>query len=264
MEEPPPLSSPQEPASSPPVPESSLPGRLLNVFSAPSEVFEGMKGKLPMVSNWLVPAVLFVLVGAVSAVVIFSRPNIQQQIREQQSKKIDEMVKAGKMSQADADRAQEMAEKFTGPTMMAAFGILFAAIAAFVRLLWWALLLWLSARWILKRNPGYLKMLEVAGLASMIVVLGGVVTLLLTAISGRMFMTPSLALMVSDFDMSRKQHLLLAAANAFYLWQVVVFAIGLAKLADVPLSRALPLTLACYIGQELLFIFCPGLGQMAI
>ncbi len=236
----------------------------MNVFAAPGDVFEELKGKLPKVSNWLVPALLFVLVGIVSAVVMFSRPTIQQQIREQQAKKMDELVKAGKMSQADADRALEMTEKFTGPTMMAAFGIFFAAIGAFLRLLWWALLLWLAARWVLQRNPGYLKMLEVAGLGSMIVVLGAVVTVLLTAISGRMFMTPSLALLVNEFDVARKTHLLLAAVNVFYLWQMVVFAIGLSKLTDVPFGRTLPLTLACYIGQELLFIFCPGLGQMAV
>jgi len=236
----------------------------MNVFAAPSEVFDEVKRRPPLVSNWLVPALLFVLIGSVSAFVIFSRPGIQQQLREQQTKKMDELVKAGKMSQADADRAQEVMEKFTGPAMMTAFGVAFAGIGGFVRLFWWALLLWLAARWGLKRNPGYMKMLEVAGLASMVVVLGAVVTLVLTAVSGRLFMTPSLALLVSDFDVSRKTHLLLAAANAFYIWQVIVFAVGLAKLTDVPFGRALPLALACYVVQELLFIFCPGMGQMAI
>ena len=236
----------------------------MNVYAAPGEVFEGLKGKLPIVSNWLVPALLFVLVGSVSSFLIFSRPTIQHQLREQQTKKMDELVKSGKMSQADADRAQEMMEKFTGPTMMTAFGVGASVVSGFVRLFWWGLLLWLAARWGLKQNPGYLKMVEVAGLASMIVVLGAVVALLLTVISGRLFMTPSLALLVSDFDIGRKSHLFLAAVNAFYLWQVVVFAIGMAKLTGVTLGRALPLALACYIGQELLFIFFPGLGQMAI
>src|SRR5690349_19624022 len=118
MEEPPPLSPPAEPASSAPVSASSLAGRLMNVYAAPGEVFEGLKGKLSVVSNWLVPALLFVLVGSVASFLIFSRPTIQHQLREQQTKKVDELVKSGKMSQADADRAQEMMEKFTGPTMM--------------------------------------------------------------------------------------------------------------------------------------------------
>jgi hypothetical protein len=236
----------------------------MNAYAAPGELFEEVKGKPPIVSNWLVPALLFVVVGSVSAVLIFSRPTIQHQLREQQTKKMDELVKSGKMTQADADRAQEMMEKFTGPTMMTAFGVGGAAVSGFVRLFWWALLLWLATRWGLKQNPGYLKMLEVAGLASMTVVLGAVVTLLLTVISGRLFMTPSLALLVSDFDIGRKSHLVLAAANAFYLWQVVVFAIGMAKLTGATLSRALPLALACYVVQEVLFIVCPGLGQMAI
>jgi hypothetical protein len=264
MDQPPPLSSPEQQASLSGTPVRSLPSRLINVFAAPGEVFEEVKARPPVVWNWLAPALLFLLVGAVSAVVIFSRPTIQQQLRDQQAKKMDELVKAGKMRQADADHALEIMEKFTGPTMMAALGIVFAGAAGFIRLFWWALLLWLAARWVLKRNPGYRKMLEVAGLASMIVVLGAVVTLLLTAISGRMFMTPSLALMVNEFDVSRKSHLLLAAVNAFYLWQAIVFAVGLSKMADVSFGRALPVVLACYVLQELVFVFCPGMGQMAI
>ena len=240
----------------------SLMARLMNVFASPGEVFEDVKTNPPAASNWLAPALLFAVVGVVSSIVIFSQPAIVQQVHEQQAKKMDELVKSGKMSQADADKATAMAEKFTGPAMLKIFGSVGAVIASFVRLLWWALILWLLGK-VLKKPFGYAKALEVIGLASMITVLGGLVTILLTVNLARMIATPSLALIVTDFDVTRKSHLMLGTVNLFYFWQVGVLSSGLAKLAGVPFLRAMPLVVACWILQELLLIFS-GLGQFAL
>jgi hypothetical protein len=78
-----------------------------------------------------------------------------------------------------------------------------------------------------------------------------------------MIATPSLALTLSDFDVSRKSHLLLGTVNVFYFWQIGVLSVGLAKLAQVPFFRAMVLVLTCWVLQELLFIFS-GLGQFAL
>jgi len=95
METPPPLSEVQP--ATPQPPPMSLPARLMNVLAGPGEVFDRIKASLPAASNWLVPALLFALVGAISCFVIFSQPAIVQQIHEQQAKKMDELVKAGLM-----------------------------------------------------------------------------------------------------------------------------------------------------------------------
>lgn len=260
MEQPPPISETQP--ATPKPPPMSLMARLMNVFAGPGEVFEDVKTSAPAASNWLVPALIFALVGVISSFVIFSQPQIIQQIHEQQAKKMDELVKSGKMTQAQADQAAAMAEKFTGPAMLKIFGSVGAVIASFVRLLWWALILWLLGK-ALKGPFGYGKALETVGLASMITVLGGLVTILLTVNLARMIATPSLALAVSDFDVSRKSHLMLGTVNVFYFWQVGVLSVGLAKLASVPFFRALLFVVACWIAQELLLIFS-GLGQFAL
>jgi hypothetical protein len=240
----------------------SLMARLMNVFAGPGEVFEDVKASPPTASNWLVPALILALVGVISSIVIFSQPQIVQQIHEQQAKKMDELVKSGKMTQAQVDQAQAMAEKFTGPSMLKIFGSVGAVIASFVRLLWWGLILWLLGK-VLKKPFSYGKSLETVGLASMITVLGGLVTILLTVNLARMIATPSLALAVPDFDVTRKSHLMLGTVNVFYFWQVGVLSIGLAKMANVPFVRALLLVVACWILQELLLIFS-GLGQFAL
>jgi mannitol-specific phosphotransferase system IIBC component len=260
MEQPPPIS--ETPPATPKPPAMSLMARLLNVFASPGEVFDDIKASLPVVSNWLVPALLFALVGVISSIVMFSQPAIVQQIHEQQAKKMDELVKAGKMSQADADKAAAVAEKFTGPTMLTIFGSVAITIISFVRLLWWGLLLWLVGK-AMKKPIGYAKALEIFGLASMITVLGAVVTILLTVILGRMIATPSLALIVKDFDVTRKSHLLLGTVNVFYFWQIGVLSVGLAKVTGAPFMRALLLVLTCWVLQELVLIFT-GMGQMAL
>jgi len=43
-------------------PSSSLAGRLLNVFAAPGDVFDGLKTANSSVANWLVPILIVMLV----------------------------------------------------------------------------------------------------------------------------------------------------------------------------------------------------------
>jgi hypothetical protein len=236
----------------------SLMARLMNVFAGPGEVFEDVKASPPAASNWLMPALLFALVGLISVMIIFSQPSIVQPLIEQQAKGLDAAVKAGKMTQDQADKA----EKFMGPTVFKISGGIFAVVGSFVRLLWWALILWLLGK-VLRRRFGYGKALEVTGLASMITVLGGIVALLLIMNFSKLSATPSLALIIKDFDMTRKSHLFLGTINVFYFWQIVVFSVGLARLANVSFTRAMPLVLVCWMLQEVLFILL-GLGQLAL
>jgi len=250
----------------PPVPEPpamSLAARLLNVFAVPGDVFLQVKATPHTLANWLVPALIASVVGALSGVVILSQPAIQQEIHEQQEQMIEKQVEAGKMSRADADRAEAVMAKMSNPTMLKIFGAFGATASGFARLFWWGLVLWLLGRWLLKAHFGYLKAVEVAGLASMISVLGMIVTMLLVVNFGNLTSTPSLALAVSDFDMKNKGHLLLGAMNVFSFWLVGVMASGLARLAGVPFVRAAFLVLAYWMLAELFQIFT-GLRALGV
>ena len=113
------------------------------------------------------------------------------------------------------------------------------------------------------RDLRSVKAAEVAGLTTMIVVLGAVVTILLTVITGKLGMTPSLALTVGNFDLKNKVHLLLAAVNVFSFWQIGVAACGLARLTGKPFSKALLLVGLYWLAFTLFFIGI-GFGQMAM
>ena len=245
----------------------SLAARLMNVFAVPGDVFEEVKSVRASVANWLVPALTASLVGAVASFIMFSQPAIVQQISETQERamrqEFDKQVAAGKMSQADADKAMEMMAKFTGPTVMKISGAVVSVLISFARVFWWGLVMWLLGKLILKTEFGYLKAVEIAGLTSMIAVLGQIVSLLMIVNLGKLFSTPSLALAVADFDVKNKGHLFLGAANLFTFWQVALMAVGLARLASVPLPRALLPVLGFWIVWTTVLVFS-GLGQFTL
>jgi len=251
MEEPlPGLQSP--PPATPPA--MSLAARLLNVFAIPGEVFAGVKASRRAMGNWLVPALLSAMVGTFAAILLLSQPPIQQQLRGKQAKLWARPVQAGTLTRAQADQMQALVEKLTVPIT-----VICMVLASVVRVLWWAFVLWLLGRRFLNVRLGYSKMLEVAGLGTMISVLGAIVTLLLTVKLGALG-TPGLGLVVSDLDAARKSPLLLGADTVFSFWLVCVMSVGLARVGSVPFLRAAWLVLAYWLLQETLLGLVAQLG----
>jgi Yip1-like protein len=246
-----PVPAPQRP------PRMSLAARLLNMFAIPGQVFNDVRISPPTVSNWLVPALMGAIVGALAAVVIFSQPSIQEQFKKE-NQRIQEAVTAGKVT---PDLAR-LLEKITAPTSMKVFGAAAAALGSFAGVFWWGLVLWFLAQRMLHVNVPFNKALEVAGLAMLIDVLGSVVGMLLIVHLGRIGATPSLALVIKDFDVTRKGHLFAAAANVFAFWVVGVRSIGLAKLAGVPYLRAAWLVVTFWVLQQSLLVVT-GIAQLA-
>jgi hypothetical protein len=270
MEEPLPVqeSLPNARPDAPPPPAMSFAARLLNVFAIPGEVFETVRVNRFCVANWLLPALLLAVVGVLTVIVVFSQPSIQKQVRElgdQQAKAVEQQVKAGKVTQADADQVQAITRSIANPATLKIAGSMAAVVIGVARVFWWAFILWLVGRMFLKVQFGYLKTLEVAGLALMISVLGGVVALALTVNLTKVLATPSLALVAPDFETTRKSYLMLGAANVFSFWLVGVLSVGLARLARVPFLRAAWFVFAIWVIQESLLSLVGGaLGQFRL
>ncbi len=254
---------PEPQAAVPQTPATSLAGKLFNVIAAPGEVFSEITAAPARAANWLVPALIYAVIGVVSVCIMFTQPAIQQTIHDQQVKALDQRVQQGKMTQAQEDQALQVMDKFMGPTMLAAFGSVAMVMYSFASIFWWALVLWLLGRWFLKARLGYLKVVEVAGLASVILVLGIIVATLLAVILGRLYGGPSLGLLVSDFDPAKRVHLLLGAANAVYFWHTAVLGVGLAKLSGGSTAKAVMVVFTYWAAAELLLI-AVGLGQWTL
>ena len=103
---------------------------------------------------------------------------------------------------------------------------------------WWGLLVWLVGTKAFKVQFPFMKAIEVAGLANMINVLGAVVKSLLILVTGNAFATPSLALLVKEFDPQNPVHGALSVVNVMTLWFLSVVAIGLARLSSASFGKA--------------------------
>lgn len=271
MDEPPKLMPAGSEATAAPM---SLWARLLNVFAVPGDVFEDVKRTPPSAGSWLLPTLLACVVGVGSAVILFSQPAIVQKVRNQQQtmrdRKVEEFnkkVEEGKMKRAQADQAikgMDMMLEMSGkPMFLKISASVGAVIGAVFRVFWWGFVLWLLSLLILRSRISYLKGLEVVGLSTMIGTLGVVVTLLLQVNLGNPTATPSFALAISEFDPSNKMHLVLGALNLVQIWMVIVMAIGLSRLANVPFARASLLVLGFWLVQQsALILIGAGMGAL--
>ncbi len=237
--------------------------RMMNVFAVPGEVFEDVKRSPNSPASWLVPILVACVVGTVSALILFSQPAILDEMRGMRSKAMQQQVDQGKITQAQADQAMSMVEKFTTPAVMKISGVVGALMVSFARVFWWAFAVWLLALLLVRVRVPYLKALEITGLASLIGTLGMLVTLLLQINLGRSTATPSLALAVSEFDPSNKLHMVLAALNLVQVWMVLVMGVGLARLTGIPFVRASLLVIAFYSLQTSALVLM-GAGMAAL
>lgn len=218
-------------ASPPPLEteEPMSPGaRLFNVVATPGDVFAEVADEEHCLWNWLVPMLLTAALGILSVNLIFSNPATLAQIQEQQVRGIQQQVEAGKITAEQAKDVEKQMEKL-GPDIMRVFGSIGAAVGSVAWLFLQTLVLWLLARSAWKSEVGYTKVLEVAGLASVVTLLGGIITMLLILATGKLMANPGPALLLSQIDPQNKLHLMLVSLNAITLWYVSVLSLGLAK-----------------------------------
>ncbi len=221
----------------PPSPPMSLPMRMLNVLAAPGEVYEEVRRSGPCTANWLAPALLLIVVSWVASAVLFSQPNIQQQLRDITGQAVEKQVQKMKLPPEQAEKARDAAERYgaigTKISMYAG-----PPVAGLVTPFFWGLILWGLARLFLKTPLTYMKAVEVVGLAAMISVLDAIVRTLLALAMGNLFASPSLALLVRHFDPQSPTHSLLAMVNIMTFWLLAVRSVGLSRLTGVTFVRA--------------------------
>jgi hypothetical protein len=228
---------PEPPLVAPQAPAMSLAARLMNIFATPGEVAEDIRRSRPSTANWLVPSLLYGLIGAISVILTLSQPTMIEQIRAQQTKPIEAKVAAGKMTRTQGDQAIAMMEKYSTPAVMKTFGSMGAIAMGFASVFFWAFLMWLIARFGLKVPINFMKTAEVAGLASMITSLEILMKTLLVFGFNNPLASTSLAMLLKNPDPQNKVFLALSVLNIMTFWVLVVRSIGLSKLTGVPFGK---------------------------
>ena len=225
-------------AETEPLPTMSLGVRLCNVFTNPGDVFDVVKVLPTTTMGWLLPLLLSCLMGIIHVQVIFSQPAVIQSIKEKQSQEIQRLVDTGKLTADQADKAEEQMAGFMGPSFMKIFGSVGVLVSVFAFSFLIALGIWLLGTKIMKGNFGYMKAMEVTSLAAMIGLLGTLLTMFLVVAKGNALVNPGPMLFLENFDVKNKAHLALASLNPITFWYLAVLGIGLGKLANVKVLKA--------------------------
>lgn len=214
----------------------SLPARLLNVVASPGEVFEDVKVTPPSAANWLVPALVLILVSWIGGWLVMSQDTIKHQISEMTDKAIEKQIQKQKMSPEQAEQARRAGEQF-GSIGTKVSLVVAPVFAAFFTPFWWGLILWLFGAKVFKGGFAYMKAVEVAGLANTIGILDAIVRTLLILTLNNLFAAPSAALLLKEFDPQNPVHSLMGALNLMTCWILGVRSIGLSRLSGASFGK---------------------------
>jgi hypothetical protein len=219
--------------------------KVVNIFTAPGELFENVRLTGKTTSNWLLPMLLFIVVSVLLNQLIFTNPSLVEQMSTLMHKSIDEAVAKGSMTATQA----EQAEQFMKPDSMmfriqSIVGILLISPIALFLL---SLVYWLLGKWGMSASAPYMKVVEVTGLTFLISILESIVTTLLQYGMDSLFAGPHLALFVANYDLQNKLHMALTKVNLFTIWDLTVVSIGLSKLFQRHLPKVLVLVFALWI-----------------
>jgi hypothetical protein len=219
--------------------------RIVNIFTAPGELFENVRLTGKTTSNWLLPMVLFIVIAVALNQLILTNPSLVEQMSTVMRKGIDEAVAKGSMSATQAEAAAE----FMRPDsiIFRLQQILGVTLVTPVALFLLSLIYWLLGKWAMSARAPYMKVVEVVGLTFFISILETIVTTLLAYGMDSLFAGPNLALFVSHYDLQNKLHMTLSKVNLFTIWDLAVVSIGLSKLFQRDLPKVLVLVFALWI-----------------
>jgi hypothetical protein len=241
-------------------PPMSLVGRLLNVFATPGDVFEEVSAAPATTANWLVPALILIVVSWAAAALIFSQPSISHQLSELTEQAIQKQIDSAHLSEQQADQARAMGEKWAGISSRIGAALV-PVFAGFVQPFLWGLIVWLLGAQLFKGRFPYMKAVEVVGMANMILVLEVVVKTLLIVGLGNLYASPSLVLLVKQFDPQNPVHGLLAAVNVMTFWILAVRAIGLARLSGASMTKSMVWVFGIWVAYTGFLIGISALAQ---
>jgi hypothetical protein len=241
--------------------EGSAFGRMFNVLAAPGEVYQEIKEQPVNHANWILPAIVWMITGITCIFVLFSQDWAMYEIRKGQQKAMEQQVRAGKMSQEQADAAAQFMERF-GPIAVRIGGALSISVMAFAVPFFWGFIVWLVGVKVCKGDFEYMKGVEAAGLANIIYALAGIIGTLASMVMGK-FIYLSAAFSLKEFDFANKQHFALAAINPFYLWFAAVIAMAVAVFSGASWAKAAAWVLIIWAATRAILIAI-NLGQFTL
>jgi hypothetical protein len=223
---------------------------LVGVFTEPGNTYEAI-GRTKDVYYWLYPILICIVLGLISAFIGQTDKQLFGDMMDKQKKKMhekmDEQVKAGKLSQEEAQKQIEASEKFMDPNgfffkLMAYVGASVGVVIIFILV---SLLYFVGLK-IFKSPAGFGDAMNVVGLGLLISSIGGLLAMVLSVVMGH-FVSIGLGLVLKEENVGEKMYKLATTLDVFAIWEHVVFAIGLSKVGRISMGQSYGLVFGLWI-----------------
>lgn len=228
--------------------DPGLVGRMIRVFTAPSETFEAVGQRSSWV-DWVAPVVLVAVLSMVSMQITMpALQQIQQQAMQERLKDMPEDQRQQAMAIAQTTGAIGM---MVGVPVFS-FIVLFAAGGVLL----------LIARYGLGGEVKYGQMLAVWGYSSLIGIVALIVRTPLTLAKNTPMVYTGLGIFLPDEMLQTFFGRFLAGVDFFLLWQIGVASIGLATLSRTSTSKPLVILLILFVVWLVIQAALGGLSGM--
>ncbi len=212
--------------------ELSHTDKITGVFSEPTKMFSTTSLFPPRTKDWIIPLlIVFALVGILRSVALLNE-EVYFQAKQDQTKKIEEMVKNGSIPADQLNSAQERADKqmefMRGPigwVINIVSTLIFGSIFFFIIVA----IYFLFVKFLLKGEGTYQSAMVASALPMYISAVQFLIAGILTFMMGKMIMDTSVATFTGT-DKSTIVGWLLAKIDPFSIWAYAVLSIGLAKM----------------------------------
>lgn len=248
---------PEEIRTPEPTATLSMTDKFVGILTSPGEIYQSIVSSESKASNWSFPFIIAILFSMVFTYVVFTQPPIQDEMKATQAKQFEKSVAEGKMTQEQADRALEFSQP--GSPMFLVFGMVGVVFVLAFTLFVYTLVYWLIGKMIFKSTASYGKILELYGLSWYIMPISTLVTMVMVVGMGSLYAQPAGSVLVANFDPTNQVHKLLMALNVFEFWMIYVASVGLSKVWNVSLGKALGAVGGVFVVWTLIKVFA-GIG----
>lgn len=241
------------------MPDITLGDAMAGVISSPGDTFTEVK-RSSKKNYWLVPLLIVIVLSLISSFLVMRDEELSSAIKDKQKtamkEKFDEMVKKGEITREQADQQMEQSMKFMSGSMMMVFAMVGSFFGVLLIFFLKALVYWGGLK-IFKGTAGYLDIMNVVGLSSLITAIQLVVGTVLAILMGKIMMNIGPVLLFSEEAVGKNIYTLLANFDLINIWSLVVVGIGLAKVSNVKTSSSMILVFGLWLVWVLLTSFGP-------
>jgi hypothetical protein len=213
--------------------ELSVPEAITGVITEPSETYERMSSSSRK-NYWLIPLMILIAANLIGTYIFFSNDELISKVVDKEIAKLDEKLDKGELSESDYD----MAKKFVDPkgTFFLVIGYGGSLVGPFFILIILSVLYFVILK-IFKLNQEFSRVMNIVGLAMIIMAVGNLVSILVSVVTGTMSGV-SPALLMTEPEGGDIVYSLVSKLDIFTIWFLFIIAIGLNKAAKLEAEKA--------------------------